>query len=248
MKSLMWALIIAGNLMFIDAKPIRAEISHDEMEQMFQDFHQLYDSELPNLEQIVFNPPMLGGLHWWDLDTYHAAYEQIDNFRYIYIHGGVPRASFLDKEGVALIICHEMGHGFGGGPFKKMGGNMEGQADYYSTKTCLNKYFQLYPESIDEKKFSSEYIELCKSHESVFPDRKLCLRGLRVIAERIEEFKMIKKVQTSLFTPDTSVADHLEKGERFYPEPQCRLDTLLAGWFQMGRPACWYPPNGDHLH
>jgi hypothetical protein len=42
--------------------------------------------------------------------------------------------------------------------------------------------------------------------------------------------------------PELGVSDETRVERTFYgyPQPQCRLDTLLAGFKGMDRPACWY--------
>jgi hypothetical protein len=38
-----------------------------------------------------------------------------------------------------------------------------------------------------------------------------------------------------------NVVDELDLSPSFYPEAQCRLDTMINGLLSLERPVCWYP-------
>ena len=55
------------------------------------------------------------------------------------MYGGLARRPEVTPEGFALVLCHELGHAYGGTPyiFQQAQIAAEGQADYYGEQTCL---------------------------------------------------------------------------------------------------------------
>jgi hypothetical protein len=145
----------------------------------------------------------------------------------------------MTLDGLALTACHEIGHGIGGAPFKDTGNSSEGQSDYYATKTCLPIVFKY----LEKSKLPSQgnYIfDLCSRAENV--NVEFCLRALTALESDIVFFESLgEKVSYSDFS--TFRATELNDASRFYPDSQCRLDTMIHGVLQLERPWCWYP-NG----
>lgn len=227
-----------------------ATISKDQLHQVFKTFHDIYNPQLQENEQIIFNLPNGAiGFEWWDLDDftakYHSAYLEQDQtlYHYIFFFGGIARKPFMTMDGAAMILCHEMGHGFGGPPHKHSGATVEGEADYYSTRKCLKKYFSRHPRELEMQEITQKRLTLCQQQVAKFVDVKECLRGLSAIESRVISFDLIEKVPTSIFAKDDSVATEINLDDYYYPAQQCRVDTLIAGWFQRQRPACWMPSH-----
>jgi hypothetical protein len=225
----------------------QAGIQKQELDDIFSLFHQMYDHTLPSDEVIIFNPPMnVENMTWWDVEMFRAAYhgmrfEDEAVFKhFIYLMGGLARTDFMTIDGVAIILCHEMGHGFGGAPYKISGVTSEGQSDYYSTGECLHNFFSHWPREININERSPKKLELCQKSRSLFIDEDECIRGLTAIETRVKRFAHFDKVQTSIFNKDPHITTEFNNDETFYPAHQCRIDTLMAGWFHQPRPKCWY--------
>ncbi len=59
-------------------------------------------------------------------DTWHVS-----------VFGGLARLKEMTKDSFALVVCHELGHHFGGFPVKSMGWvSTEGNSDYFATQVC----------------------------------------------------------------------------------------------------------------
>lgn len=181
---------------------------------------------------------------WGDGAVNAWAWRIGDEF-WIEVPGGMSRYHLINEEGFLTVLCHELGHLFGGSPH----GNeisYEGQADYYSTMKCVSRVFHAlgYPEK------PSQY-----SCQGKFCDERL--KG----AESLSSYYAFlgKDPLPSLGTPDRS---SVNQTNRAHPRAQCRFDTMVAGLqcsnredfsyrnFQDGacmgtgaRPRCWFSPG-----
>ncbi|MES2525959.1 MAG: hypothetical protein V4598_02690 [Bdellovibrionota bacterium] len=137
----------------------------------------------------------------------------------VIVYGGIAAIKNGSEDTMALILCHETGHLYGGNPvsdeFNKL--SLEGQADYWAAGLCLDKILpQLSPrmgQSIRERKIDA---------------------FLAVTAQFAENRNL---PHPRLETPDQTV---VETTNQTHPNPQCRLDTMMAGMNGNPRPACWY--------
>ncbi len=147
---------------------------------------------------------------WWDGSV--NAYSWVgDTTVGIEIPGGLARHSLITENAFILIICHELGHIFGGNP-KKYNVSVEGQADYYSTKECFKRLYV---------KKDSYY------HDAVGAIKSVTNLYARASGDRPP--KMGKKDP-----------NRVKKTLSTHPSIQCRMDTLIAGLKKEVRPACWY--------
>ena len=174
--------------------------------------------------------------------------------------------NFVSTDSLSLLICHELGHFYGQSPKKTRGktkksswSSAEGQADFFATSTCLKKVLNIIPEdeSID-KRLSPTELEF-ETQTCTSPN---CNRSLRASLEISKMYAEIKfwRYELSYFRKDynevySTLLDH--------PNPQCRLDTLVAGiqcpktktFYLNGKkyltcedknfrqPPCWLKPN-----
>lgn len=137
---------------------------------------------------------------------------------------------------LTLILCHELGHLFGGSPLRPVpegwdgpvGPNgeslfsAEGQADYYASRVCFRKLAgpsaRKVPapsprvKAICEKEWGMDVvgIELCE---------RTAVAALAFLTLNFE-------FPISFETPDQTVADRTLVAE--YPLRQCRLDTFVS--------------------
>lgn len=129
----------------------------------------------------------------------------------IFFLGGLARFPGMTRDAYTQVVCHELGHFLSGAPRKPNSwGSAEGQADYYSTQTCLRGFWK---ENYEARAFLSSL-------------------QLSLILSEISG-----EEAPSLQSKDTSIA---EKTKTSYPAIQCRLDTYVAGARNVSRPGCWF--------
>ena len=214
-------------------------ISKTELDSIFKTFHEVYNPLINSNEMILFNSPMVGDLQWWDIDVFRAAYHGDENestgefSHYIWVFGGLAKKPYMTVDGVALIICHELGHGFGGPPYKDNGVTTEGQSDYYSTEYCLQEFMDRYTQQIHTDHLPEEIKSACNNDS-------ICLRAFVAVETRIEAFRQNEGIETSLTAQDETIVDEMNTSDTFYPSHQCRIDTHKASILKLPRPKCWY--------
>ncbi|OUR96726.1 hypothetical protein A9Q84_10315 [Halobacteriovorax marinus] len=159
---------------------------------------------------------ILGG--WSDRSADMAFARRWDTAQVLIFRGMAHRRE-LDRDALILIICHEIGHLYGGTPYSNLANklSLEGQADYFATQTCLPHALLSYKNENLEKRIDQAMLNVGKF-----------LANNRRINH------------PSFDTPDTT---QVEQMLRTHPEPQCRLDTYVAGLYSLGRPACWFREN-----
>lgn len=204
-----------------------------------------------------------------------SAHHEIDHLA-ISLDKGLLETSRLTPDGFRMLICHELGHLFGGAPRKNLPlewdgpsahdglsfMTSEGQADYYASLVCFRKMLELETQDLPQPDYRRAGPRLRKrcEEEAGFKNSELktCLRtGLAG-----EDFlKLTFEFPISCEKFDNSVAPQLIRD--FYPDRQCRLDTIVNGGlcneghalvldFDLMennscnqeyalRPTCWFP-------
>lgn len=168
---------------------------------------------------------------WVDGEV-NAFAERTDNKWIVNMNGGLARHPAITPDGLALVVCHELGHHIGGAPKKKLGINKwstaEGQADYFAAIKCARRVFLNDDNAaiIKTLKAPAVLVSACsKAHGKL--DRDICIRtgvaGLSVASL----FQALSKDKAPQFnTPDTKAV--VLTDER-HPGTQCRLDTFFQG-------------------
>ena len=152
---------------------------------------------------------------WTDPTADHATARRWETAQ-VLIFRGMAHRKEINLDALALIVCHEIGHLYGGHPLKREHDYIaaEGQADYFASQFCLKRALEI---------ISTENIE----------ERKLeAINAVGLFLARNWGHK-----KPSLSTPDLSV---VEKTYLEHPTPQCRFDTYMAGINNKSRPSCWY--------
>jgi hypothetical protein len=181
----------------------------------------------------------------WDDSTVNANVTR-GLFRRVTVnmYGGLARREEVSGDGFALVLCHELGHAYGGTPyiaaFQKL--SAEGQADYYGADYCLQRVLPQIPApSSDLLSHDNGTIrEKCDAEAHVgSAEHNLCVRRLSAgfgLAKLLSV--MSGEAVPQYNTPDPTV---VPKTLLSYPATtQCRLDTYLAGTFALAKPACWF--------
>lgn len=141
------------------------------------------------------------------------------------IHGTSARYKNSSKDAVSYVVCHELGHHFGGAPLKNNHewAVSEGQADYWAFNKCLKQIFKQDNniEFVEDLNITNKMRRKCKAH-TVTEDRAICQRMMVAI----EQTYFIQNYGAKLFENDTN---EVERTLKEHPEAQCRVDTLVAG-------------------
>lgn len=189
---------------------------------------------------IIVNNPAAGADFWWNLDNKSASYSAGKDasgnpIHYIFYFGGLARMSEMTQEGAALILCHELGHGIAGAPFKKdSSSSVEGQADYYATNFCLSSVIEKL--ALSNESLPQDPLNVC--------DSDLCRHLFVGINSELAVINATNPNQTAQFhQADSTIVESVNTSPMFYPSNQCRLDTLIAGALGKDRPRCWWAPN-----
>lgn len=133
----------------------------------------------------------------------------------VVVFGGVARIKGMTEDALVLALCHELGHLYGGKPWGEDYNQLavEGQADYWSASTCW-------------KVVQGEN------------QKERGLAAAQVLVNFYADNRNLPHPQIQ--TPSTLQVDHVLYD---HPTPQCRLDTLVAGFSAGDRPRCWYAPS-----
>jgi hypothetical protein len=168
----------------------------------------------------------------WASNTVNAYAEKSENKVMITIYGGLARHKAITKDGFTAVLCHELGHHYGGYP-KKSGNkwsSAEGQADYYATMKCLRRIWE---KENNELALGDQVITValkseCAKTYSDLKSQALCHRmGLagRSVSLMIQDLDH-DSIEPKFETPDTLVVRSMSY---LHPFAQCRLDTFFQG-------------------
>jgi hypothetical protein len=164
--------------------------------------------------------------HWEDSRVKAWATRDMEDNAVINITGGLARHPLMTQEAFTLLLCHELGHQFGGAP-KKMRGrsdlrswsSAEGQADYYAATRCFPQFVK------------AGIFKKTKEHApSVY---KVCLTDqcTDVVEAGLSVARLFHDVTSVGDVPGLEQKDSRKVFRTIYkhPRPQCRLDTFVSG-------------------
>ncbi len=212
---------------------------------------------------------------YWESPSVNAYAYRDDKWRILML-GGMARHRDLTPDGFSLVVCHEIGHHFGGFPVKedKGGVSVEGQADYYGVLKCLRTLWARddHAHIIGDQEVPSALYDACAAAEGSI-DKHLCLRSGLAALSFGKVLKATASATTPLPTVETPDASVAETTAMDYPGIQCRLDTYIqaslcsspleeetsasderagtcheANGHTAGlRPPCWFRPSNSTL-
>lgn len=197
---------------------------------------------------------VLASIQRWDDPTVNASAGQPRKgaWEVTFYRGLATRMEFsdegpaLDGDGFMVVICHEIGHHFGGYPFIHHWGRapltVEGNADYFATAKCLRRIW--HPER-DKNRLATAKLakmkdaaqskmirDLCNSNWKAEADIHLCYRislaGLAtaMLWNHLETIRDGTNESISVLTHDLTFTDTIQQG---HPPAQIRLDTYISG-------------------
>jgi hypothetical protein len=174
----------------------------------------------------------------WEDGTVNAfAWQDPDGEKWnIDIYGGFARHPLMTVDAFAMVICHELGHHFGGAPKKgwfwerHRWASAEGQADYYATLKCGRYFFR---DDDNEAVLKNKDVPLilkerCAKNFTSLSDQYLCQRVAMAGRELSYVLTDIMEghINISFDTPDPTI---VEMTNLEYPTGQCRLDSFFQG-------------------
>ena len=178
----------------------------------------------------------------WTDSTVNANCRRSGGAVEINMYGGLARRDEVTPDAFALVLCHELGHAYGGAPYIQVSSKMaaEGQADYYGSSACLDAVYKVLPPNPSMIHTTDYTQQKCSERASAnSDDYNTCLRQLSAgqgLGNLLSA--LMKQDAPNYETPDPLV---VKKTELSYPSTvQCRLDTYHNGILNMARPACWY--------
>ncbi|HWU43137.1 MAG TPA: hypothetical protein VN132_06855 [Bdellovibrio sp.] len=169
----------------------------------------------------------------WSDGTVNASAQKSGNTRILNMYGGLARHKAIGVEGMALVVCHELGHHNGGAP--KVGSwwgdawaTNEGGADYYATGKCLRRYFLQDDNAsiVASLNIDPTAKAACEANYSSVQDQLICKRiseAGQQVANLFMDLSGDSK-PANYATPDKSVVSRTNDD---HPATQCRLDTYF---------------------
>lgn len=195
--------------------------------QLIKHFEGIYAPLVKNLT----GKEMTIKLDWENPKVNASATRTMKDDPIVIIFGGMIRHPEMTRDGVLAVLCHELGHFMGGAPKKKRGtshkrswSSAEGQADYFVGAKCLP---YLLKQKIDSTPLFGNESEIEEILVRCGKD-EVCQRTLLAGLSITKVFASLKNYYEM---PSFHRFDRSEVWETVFghPEPQCRLDTILAG-------------------
>jgi hypothetical protein len=168
----------------------------------------------------------------WEDETVNAYAEQSGKEWKVSMFGGLARHETITRDGMALVVCHEIGHHIGGAPlysWKSGWAATEGQSDYFATTKCLRQVWENdnNEEIISRMEVPAEVTKLCGQRNVWNADYAICVRGAMAGDSVAKLFAALRQQAPAQFaTPDPKIAKYTQES---HPATQCRLDTYFQG-------------------
>jgi hypothetical protein len=171
----------------------------------------------------------------WTDGTVNAYAQQSGKTWSVQMFGGLARHETITEDGLALVVCHEIGHHIGGAPkkvsvFSNPWASNEGQADYWATLKCLRRVWNNdnNEEIVAGMTIPGTLAGICSAQNASSSDRALCMR-LGMAGDSVARLfaALRNQAEPAKFeTPDPKV---VVKTDDAHPATQCRLDTYFQG-------------------
>jgi len=188
----------------------------------------------------------------------------------LHLTGVFTRIDGMNTDGVALLVCHELGHilggapmfnpdytGFGSPPNFNQPMSVEGQADYFAAAKCFKRYARATP-SIDKMVSDPTVKNECAKASNLESEREICERtamaGLTLLNGLVNTRRYSGQTVTSpAFGASVSskLAVKLGRTIEDHPDYQCRLETYLAGALcnvSPDLPVSWFSFEQGYCH
>ena len=168
----------------------------------------------------------------WTDGTVNAYAEQEGKEWKVSMFGGLARHKTITEDGMALVICHEIGHHLAGAPRYSDSDDWasnEGQSDYFATTKCLRRVWEKDNnlEIIAKMDLPVSLVDACEKNWTEAADRAVCKRASMSGMSVANLFAALGWSKVPKFeTPDQKVVAATNDN---HPAAQCRLDTYFQG-------------------
>lgn len=169
---------------------------------------------------------------WWDSTVNASAWRDGRGNTEIRMYGGLSRRPEVTPLSFALVLCHELGHLYGGTPYiePRLYLSAEGQADHFGAGWCLKNIAQQLNDGYYYQ--PTTYMnQLCRG-DSICVKEMVAAQGLGNLLARLGN-----QAAPRFETPDQTV---VRQTNLSYPSIQCRLDSYRTGILGQPRSRCWY--------
>lgn len=169
----------------------------------------------------------------WSDNTINAYAEQRGKTWEVHFFGGLARQPEITPDGFAMVVCHELGHHFGGYAFyDEDWAAAEGEADYWATQACAREIWG--------RAFRSNAMHLKRNFaqaptkcDQVWKEPNALALCNRVADAGLSLAKLLHAAGggSASTAPNPGKTDprQVPKTQIEHPEAQCRLDTYIAG-------------------
>ena len=171
----------------------------------------------------------------WTDATVNAYAQRSGTTWQVNMFGGLARHETITEDGMALVVCHEIGHHIGGAPKKVSAwssdwASNEGQADYFANLKCLRRTFLNDDNAAIVAKLNapSPLVAACTKAWPNAADKNICIRG-GMAGDSVARLFAALRNQTApakFDTPDPAVVTTTDDN---HPATLCRLDTYFQG-------------------
>lgn len=183
-----------------------------------------------------FEPGVRLGIELDETRADFSATSELKPARRIVVRAGVLESRELSADGLALLLCHELGHHYGGYPFMDEAAQLaaEGSADYFATRVCAPYLFALEPLQLPAA--DPEAAARCADAGETCP--RLLAAALSLADALAIHFGAAEGSVPPYaeLAGEPSLASANEDAFRVartvgahYPSVQCRLDTFVHG-------------------
>jgi hypothetical protein len=170
----------------------------------------------------------------WTDPTVNAFAAQSGNNWKIAMFGGLARRPEVTEDGFALVVCHELGHHFGGYAFygNSEWGAAEGEADYFSTDVCAKYVWGQQPQKNMMYRSLNGVPDIVTQACSAAWKTNANAQGwcVRAAAGSLSLASLLASLQGAppprFDSPDKT---QVPTTDTSHPRAQCRLDTLFQG-------------------
>lgn len=212
----------------------RVERTSNVTEEMF---NQITDDAIKFFEPVAAakGVKLIANKDWKD-STVNASAYQSGNTWYINMYGGLARRPEVTPDGYAMVVCHELGHHFGGYTFSGgFGGwaSNEGQSDYFATHACAKIIWGRDFRGNESWRRIRNIPPVVQEKCSMAWPNNVNAQGwcVRTSAAGLSLANLLNALgggrkPVAFETPDTSV---VSRTNHAHPAAQCRLDTYFAG-------------------
>lgn len=171
----------------------------------------------------------------WNVKEFGGQAGTRRGIKVVQIAGGTAEHSVMNADSFALIVCHEVGHHYGGLPLKYnlergiTDVTAEGVSDYFAISKCLRKVFASDNNVAIARTLNAPEIVVrrCSQTWRTEEEIALCMRTAMAGLVAVRATEANKGIGPTAFFNTPSNDRVVESNIIKHPKLQCRLDTYL---------------------